>query len=157
MQERGGRKDMTNAISIWADGACSGNPGPGGFAAIVQYADMEQEICGGERSTTNNRMELTAVIEALYSLSEPSEVILYSDSQYVCNAINQFWLQNWVASNWKKSDGKSVSNVDLWKELLPLLEKHKVTFNWVKGHNNNEMNERCDKLACQQRDKYNSS
>jgi len=148
---------MTDTISIWTDGACSGNPGPGGFAAIVRYTNMEQEICGGEKSTTNNRMELIAVIEALYSLSEPSEVTLYSDSQYVCSAVNQFWLQNWVASNWKKSDGKSVSNVDLWKELLPLLEKHKVTFNWVKGHNNNEMNERCDKLACRQRDKYSRS
>lgn len=145
---------MTDTISIWTDGACSGNPGPGGFAAIVQYTDMEQEICGGEKSTTNNQMELIAVIEALYSLSEPSKVTLYSDSQYVCNAVNQFWLQNWVASNWKKSDGKSVSNVDLWKELLPLLEKHEVTFNWVKGHNNNEMNERCDRLACAQRDIY---
>jgi len=146
---------MSNTISIWTDGACSGNPGPGGFAAIVQYTDMEQEICGGEKSTTNNRMELIAVIEALYSLQKPSNVTLYSDSQYICNAINQMWLNNWMIHDWKKSDGKPVLNDDLWKELVPLLDKHKVTFNWVKGHSGNNMNERCDKLACQQRDKYN--
>ena len=145
---------MMKNINIFTDGACSGNPGPGGFAAIVQYDDFEQEICGGESSTTNNRMELIGVIEALNSLSESYIISLYTDSQYVVNAINKGWLDSWIDKNWKKSDGKPVLNIDLWQELLPLLEKHEITFHWIRGHNGHPENERCDKLAVQQRDRF---
>lgn len=141
-------------INIFTDGACSGNPGPGGFAAIVQYDDYEQEITGGETNTTNNRMELIAVIEALNSLKESFKITLYTDSQYIVNAINKGWLESWISKNWKKSDGKPVLNIDLWQELVELLKIHKVTFKWVKGHNGHSENERCDKLAVQQRDKF---
>ena len=141
-------------INIFTDGACSGNPGPGGFAAIVQYDDYEQEITGGETNTTNNRMELIAVIEALNSLKESFKITLYTDSQYIVNAINKGWLESWISKNWKKSDGKPVLNIDLWQELVELLKIHKVTFKWVKGHNGHPENERCDKLAVQQRDKF---
>ena len=141
-------------INIFTDGACSGNPGPGGFAAIVQYDDYEQEITGGETNTTNNRMELIAVIEALNSLKESFKITLYTDSQYIVNAINKGWLESWISKNWKKSDGKLVLNIDLWQELVELLKIHKVTFKWVKGHNGHPENERCDKLAVQQRDKF---
>lgn len=134
-------------VEIYTDGACSGNPGMGGWGAILVYNGREKEICGGEAQTTNNRMELTAVIEALKALKEPCSVTLTTDSKYVCDAINQEWVYNWKRNGWRKPDKKPALNVDLWEELLALLEKHSVKFVWVKGHNGNPYNERCDKLA----------
>lgn len=139
--------EMRKYIEIYTDGACSGNPGPGGWGAILRYGTREKELSGGERETTNNRMELTAVIKALSALKEPCEVKLTTDSKYVCDAINQGWLDSWKSNGWKKADKKAVLNVDLWEELLPLLFKHDVTFCWVKGHAGHEYNERCDRLA----------
>jgi len=133
-------------VSIYTDGACSGNPGPGGWGAILMYGNKEKELSGGEMSTTNNRMELISVISALEALLEPCDVTLYTDSQYVANAINQGWLESWKAKGWKRKGGE-VKNPDLWMKLVPLLEKHKVTFEWVKGHSDNEYNNRCDELA----------
>ncbi len=134
-------------INIYTDGACRGNPGKGGWGAILVYKGKEKELCGGEKQTTNNRMELSAVIAALSALKEPCHVILTTDSQYVVNAIEKGWLRSWQKNNWKKSDKSAVLNVDLWEQLLPLLEMHKVDFMWVKGHNGHPYNERCDKLA----------
>lgn len=134
-------------VEIYTDGACSGNPGMGGWGAILVYNGREKEICGSEAQTTNNRMELTAVIEALGALKEPCSVTLTTDSKYVCDAINQEWVYNWKRSGWRKPDKKPALNVDLWEKLLALLEKHSVQFVWVKGHNGNPYNERCDKLA----------
>ena len=133
-------------VTIYTDGACSGNPGPGGWGAILMYGEAKKEISGGEVSTTNNRMELISVISALQALREPCEVELYTDSQYVSNAINMGWLDSWRRMGWKRKGGE-VKNPDLWIKLVPLLEKHKVTFNWVKGHADNEYNNRCDELA----------
>lgn len=135
------------SIEIYTDGACSGNPGMGGWGAILVYNGREKEICGSEAQTTNNRMELTAVIEALGALKEPCAVTLTTDSKYVCDAINQEWVYNWKRNGWRKPDKKPALNVDLWEKLLALLEKHSVHFVWVKGHNGNPYNERCDKLA----------
>ncbi|MCM1114376.1 MAG: ribonuclease HI [Clostridium sp.] len=134
-------------IEIYTDGACSGNPGKGGWGAVLVYNSNEKELSGGEQETTNNRMELTAVIEALCALKEPCEVTLTTDSKYVCDAINKGWVYGWKKNNWRKSDKKPALNVDLWEKLLPLLQTHKVTFCWVKGHNGHPYNERCDKLA----------
>ncbi|MBQ7740603.1 MAG: ribonuclease HI [Eubacterium sp.] len=134
-------------VEIYTDGACSGNPGKGGWGAVLVYNSKEKELSGGESETTNNRMELTAVIEALSALKEPCEVTLTTDSKYVCDAINQGWLSSWVLKSWKKADNKPVLNVDLWEKLLPLLDMHEVKFVWVKGHNGHPYNERCDKLA----------
>lgn len=134
-------------IEIYTDGACSGNPGKGGWGAVLVYKGIEKEIFGGSPETTNNRMELTAVIEALKCLKEPCNVTVTTDSKYVCDAINKGWVYSWEKNNWKKSDKKPALNVDLWKELLHLLDKHKVEFVWVKGHNGHPYNERCDKLA----------
>ncbi len=134
-------------IEIYTDGACSGNPGKGGWGAVLVYKGKEKEISGGEAQTTNNRMELTAVIEALSALKEPCEVTLTTDSKYVCDAINKGWVFSWKNNNWKKADKKPALNVDLWEKLLSLLEKHKVEFVWVKGHNGHKYNERCDALA----------
>ena len=122
-------------IEIYTDGACSGNPGKGGWGAILVYNNNEKELNGGEPETTNNRMELTAVISALKALKEPCEVSLTTDSKYVCDAVTKGWVYSWQKNGWKKADKKPALNVDLWKQLLPLLEKHRVTFNWVKGHN----------------------
>ncbi len=144
------------SVEIFTDGACSGNPGAGGYGAIVRYKGISKEISGGESSTTNNRMELLAVVEALLLLKEPCNVTLTSDSSYVVNAINKGWLNSWVKNNWKRADKKPVKNVDLWQKLLPLLELHRVSFVWVKGHNGHPENERCDLLATTQRDKFNS-
>lgn len=144
------------SVEIFTDGACSGNPGAGGYGAIVRYKGISKEISGGESSTTNNRMELLAVVEALLLLKEPCNVTLTSDSSYVVNAINKGWLNSWVKNNWKRADKKPVKNVDLWQKLLPLLELHRVSFVWVKGHNGHLENERCDLLATTQRDKFNS-
>lgn len=134
-------------IDIYTDGACSGNPGKGGWGAVLVYGNNEKELSGGNPNTTNNRMELTAVIEALKALKEPCSVKLTTDSKYVCDAVNQRWVYGWKKNGWKKSDKKPALNVDLWQELLPLLEIHRVEFVWVKGHNGHKYNERCDTLA----------
>lgn len=134
-------------IEIYTDGACSGNPGKGGWGAVLVYNGREKELSGGEEQTTNNRMELTAVISALKAIKEPCEIILTTDSKYVCDAVTKGWVYNWEKNGWKKADKKPALNVDLWEELLALLQIHKVTFNWVKGHNGHPYNERCDRLA----------
>ena len=134
-------------VEIFTDGACSGNPGHGGWGAVLIYNGHIKEFSGGEAETTNNRMELTAVIEALSKLKEPCEVMLTTDSKYVCDAINQNWVYQWQSKGWKKADKKPALNVDLWERLLPLLDIHKVEFIWVKGHDGHKYNERCDELA----------
>ena len=134
-------------VEIFTDGACSGNPGKGGWGAILRYGSKEKELSGGEAQTTNNRMELTAVIEALSALKEPCKVRLTSDSKYVTDAITKGWVYGWQKNGWRKADKKPALNVDLWEKLLPLLKKHDVEFIWVKGHDGHLENERCDKLA----------
>ncbi len=137
-------------VDIFTDGACSGNPGPGGWGAILRYGEHEKEICGGDKETTNNRMELTAVIEALKLLKEPCEITIYTDSTYVCKAFLDGWIWNWIKKGWKKSDNSPVLNAELWKELLKELQKHEYKFIWVKGHDGHPENERCDALAVSQ-------
>ena len=134
-------------VTIYTDGACSGNPGPGGWAAILEYNGVEKMISGGEDSTTNNRMELTAVISALLALKEPCTVELYSDSKYVIDALEKGWAWGWKRKGWVKSDKKPALNPDLWAELLDLCEKHTLRYHWVKGHADNPYNNRCDQLA----------
>ena len=134
-------------VIIYTDGACSGNPGPGGWGAILMYKDSKKEISGGNKNTTNNIMEMTAVIEALKLLKHPCKVKLYSDSAYVINAFLQNWTKNWIKNNWKTSDKKDVKNKELWLELIELTKIHKVTFHKVKGHADNDLNNRCDELA----------
>ncbi|HRR77010.1 MAG: ribonuclease HI [Ruminococcus sp.] len=141
-------------VEIFTDGACSGNPGPGGYGVVLRYGKAEKELSGGDSSTTNNRMELLGVITGLEALKEPCQVTLTTDSKYVVDSITKGWVYNWQRNNWIKSDKKPALNVDLWERLLPLLEKHKVTFNWVKGHAGHPENERCDRLAVEQRDIY---
>ncbi len=138
---------MLKKVEIYTDGACSGNPGNGGYCGILFYKEKELVVSGGETETTNNRMELTAVIESLKKLKEKCEVDLYSDSAYVVNAINNEWLINWKKSGWKTADKKQVANQDLWEQLLKLINEQKVTFIKVKGHSDNENNNRCDKIA----------
>lgn len=134
-------------VDIFTDGACSGNPGPGGYGVILRYRGTEKELSGGEPHTTNNRMELLAVITALSALREPCEVTLYSDSQYVINGITKGWAEAWRANGWIKKDRTPALNSDLWERLLELIAHHKVTFIWVRGHNDHPENERCDALA----------
>ena len=134
-------------VTVYTDGACSGNPGPGGWGALLMYGTAKKELSGFEAGTTNNRMELTAAIEALSALKEPCEVELYTDSAYLCNAFLQRWLQSWQKNGWKKADKKPVENRDLWERLLELTARHSVKFHKVKGHADNEYNNRCDKLA----------
>jgi ribonuclease HI len=134
-------------VDIYTDGACRGNPGRGGWGAVLVYQGREKELSGGEVETTNNRMELTAAIEALAILKEPCEVTLTSDSKYLVDAITQGWAVSWRARGWKKADKSPALNPDLWEKLLELLETHDVTFVWVKGHDGHPYNERCDKLA----------
>ncbi len=141
-------------IEIFTDGACSGNPGPGGWGAILRYKGHEKELSGGEAETTNNRMELMAVIEALKALKEPCEITLTSDSKYVCDAILKGWAVKWKKNNWIKSDKSKAKNPELWDELLSLLQKHKININWVRGHNGHPENERCDRLAVAQSKKF---
>lgn len=141
-------------VEIFTDGACSGNPGPGGYGAILRCGDKVKEISGGAAQTTNNRMELTAVVEALSALKRPCTVILTTDSQYVCNSISKGWAKSWRKNNWVKSDKKPALNADLWEKCLGLLEIHDVTVKWVKGHAGHPENERCDELAVAQRDMY---
>ena len=134
-------------VEIYTDGACSGNPGPGGYGAILVYNGREKELSGGEPMTTNNRMELTAVIKALETLKEPCAVTLTTDSKYVSDGVTLGWAKGWRARGWRKADGKPALNPELWETLLDLLEKHEVTFVWVKGHAGHPYNERCDSLA----------
>jgi len=134
-------------IDIYTDGACRGNPGRGGWGAVLVYDQVEKELSGGAPLTTNNRMELTAAIRALSALKEPCEVTLTSDSKYLIDAVTQGWAQHWRARGWKKADHSPALNPDLWEELLTLLERHSVTWVWVKGHNGHPYNERCDRLA----------
>ncbi len=141
-------------VEIFTDGACSGNPGPGGWGAILRYNGTEKELSGGENNTTNNRMELTAVISALKALKMPCEVTVTTDSKYVFDSITKGWVYSWQKNGWRKADKKPALNPDLWTELLKLLETHKVTFNWVKGHNEHPENERCDRLAVAECEKY---
>lgn len=141
-------------VNIYTDGACSGNPGPGGWAAVLEYMGKEKRISGGERATTNNRMELTAVVSALELLKEPCKVTLTSDSKYVVDAINKGWLYSWQKKNWKKSDGKPALNVDLWQKLIVQLSTHQVTFVWIKGHDGHPYNELCDQMAVKESQKH---
>ena len=141
-------------VILYTDGACSGNPGPGGYAAILIYNNIEKEVVGGQKDTTNNKMEMMAVIKGLEMLKEPCEVFVYSDSAYVVNSIEKGWIYSWKKNGWKKSDKKEVKNIELWERLLKLMEIHKVTFLKVKGHAQDELNNRCDKLAVEQREKF---
>lgn len=134
-------------VTLYTDGACSGNPGAGGWGAILLYGEHRKEISGGEAETTNNRMEMTAVIEGIKLLRYPCAVDVYSDSAYTVNAFTEGWVYVWEKNGWEKADKKPVLNVDLWKTLLALTEEHEVTFHKVKGHADNELNNRCDKLA----------
>ncbi len=141
-------------VEIFTDGACSGNPGPGGWGAILRYGKVEKELSGGEANTTNNRMEMTAVITALSALKEPCEVELCSDSKYIIDAVEKGWAKSWQVKGWVKADKKPALNADLWEQLLGLLEKHEVRFVWVKGHNGHPENERCDELAVAESRKF---
>ena len=134
-------------VTLYTDGACSGNPGPGGWGAILVYGGREKELSGGERDTTNNRMELSAVIEGLAALKESCHVTVVTDSQYVYNGVTKGWAASWRAKGWRKADGSPALNQDLWEKLLALLERHRVEFNWVRGHSGHPENERCDRLA----------
>ena len=144
-------------VELYTDGSCSGNPGPGGWGAILRFRGLEKELSGGERETTNNRMELTAAIRGLEALKEPCRVALYTDSQYIANAINQHWLVNWKKRGWKKADKSPVLNRELWEALDAQLNRHDVTFHWVKGHADNAYNNRCDALAVAQTRKMQSA
>lgn len=141
-------------VTIYTDGACSGNPGPGGWGAILQYKDVSREMSGGEKMTTNNRMELLGVISALEALKEPCIVELWSDSKYVIDALEKGWAKSWRKKDWIKSDKKPALNIDLWERLLPLTERHEMRYHWVKGHANNQYNNRCDQLAVAAREKF---
>ena len=142
------------AVTLYTDGACSGNPGPGGWGAILEFNGVEKELSGGESLTTNNRMELTAVIEGLRALKEPCQVELYSDSKYVVDALEKGWAGGWQKRGWVKSDKSPALNPDLWETLLALCKQHKVTCHWVKGHAQNEKNNRCDELAVAESRKF---
>ena len=134
-------------IIIYTDGACSGNPGPGGWGAVLMFKDYKKEISGGNKNTTNNIMELTAVVEALRLVKYPCKIKLYSDSAYVTNGFLQGWIYNWIKKNWKTADGKPVKNKELWEELYSFTKIHEIEFIKVKGHSDNEYNNRCDELA----------
>ena len=140
-------------VNIYSDGACSGNPGPGGYGTILEFGGVTKELSEGFEATTNNRMELLGAIVGLEALKEPCKVTLYSDSKYLCDAVNQRWVYGWQARGWKKKDKKPALNVDLWERLLPLLETHEVTFVWIKGHAGHPMNEKCDTLAVAARER----
>ena len=142
-------------VTLYTDGACSGNPGPGGWGAILEFQGVEKELSGGEAVTTNNRMELTAVIRGLQALKEPCHVELYSDSKYVIDALEKGWAKSWRAKGWIKSDKKPALNPDLWEQLLNLIQQHDVRYHWVKGHADNPKNNRCDALAVAESKKFN--
>lgn len=141
-------------VTIYTDGACSGNPGPGGYGAILMYGSHKKELSGGDANTTNNRMELMGVITALKALNRPCQVDLYTDSQYVVNAIEKGWAKKWQSNGWMRNKKNKALNPDLWQMLLDLLEVHQVTFHWVKGHAENPYNNRCDELAVAESHKY---
>ena len=141
-------------VKLYTDGACKGNPGPGGWGCILVYGETEKELSGGDAHTTNNRMELSAAIAGLRALKQPCEVELWSDSKYLVDAITKGWAKGWKAKGWIKSDKKPALNVDLWEKLLDLLDVHNVKFVWVKGHAGHPENERCDELAVMERDKF---
>ena len=141
-------------VTLYTDGACSGNPGPGGWGAILEYRGHEKELSGGEESTTNNRMELTAVIQGLSQLKEPCVVELYSDSKYVIDALQKGWAVSWRKNGWKKADKKPALNADLWEILLELTKRHELNYHWIKGHADNPKNERCDQLAVAESKKF---
>ena len=141
-------------VTIYTDGACSGNPGPGGWGAILRYGEAEKVLSGGEPETTNNRMELQAVIHALQALKEPCVVELWSDSRYVVDALEKGWARSWRERGWRRADKKPALNPDLWETLLPLTELHELHCHWVKGHAENEFNNRCDALAVREREKF---
>ncbi len=148
------RRYRVKKVEIFTDGACKGNPGPGGWGAILRYKQTEKEISGGEANTTNNRMELTAVIKALELLKEPCQVTLYSDSQYICNALTQGWAKKWKANNWMRNKKEPALNPELWDKLLKLYDIHQIDVIWVKGHAGHPENERCDRLAVAAAQKY---
>lgn len=141
-------------VKIYTDGACSGNPGPGGWGAILEYNGIKKELSGGEKSTTNNRMELTAVISALSALKEKCSVIITSDSKYIIDAAEKGWAKSWREKGWMRDKNKPAQNSDLWERLLELLEFHQVEFCWVRGHNGHPENERCDALAVMESNKF---
>ena len=135
------------SITIYTDGACLGNPGPGGYGVVLLYGDRRKELSGGYRRTTNNRMELTAAIRGLAALKEPCQVQLVSDSAYLVNAIEKGWARRWQTNGWRRQDKKPAENRDLWEEILELCDKHQVRFEWIRGHTGHPENERCDRLA----------
>ena len=141
-------------VTIFTDGACSGNPGPGGCGTILDYNGRLKELSGGEKNTTNNRMELTAVIEGLKALKEKCKVTVITDSKYVSDGINLGWARGWKANNWRKKNKKPALNPELWDELLMLIDNHVVTIKWIKGHAGHPENERCDRLAVAQSQKF---
>ncbi len=141
-------------VNVYTDGACRGNPGKGGWGAILEYKGIRREMSGGERETTNNRMELTAVIEALSALKEPCEVTLYSDSKYVIDGLSKGWARSWKKNGWKKADKSPALNPELWDKLLELTDYHTLEYVWIKGHDGHPENERCDTLATTQADKF---
>jgi ribonuclease HI len=145
---------MKKRVTVYTDGACSGNPGPGGYGVILKYNNAVKELSGGERRTTNNRMELMGVIKALEALKEPCEVLLYTDSQYIVNAVNNRWAERWKASGWMRNKKEPAQNPDLWERVLELLKIHTVSFIWVKGHAENPYNNRCDELAVAEAKKF---
>ena len=141
-------------VTVFTDGACSGNPGPGGWGAILRFGAYEKELSGGEASTTNNRMELSAVIAGLSALKEPCSVTVVTDSKYVYDGMTKGWAEGWRRRGWRRADGSPALNSDLWERLLDLAAKHDVSFCWVKGHSGHPENERCDRLAVAQYEKY---
>lgn len=143
-------------VEIFTDGACSGNPGPGGYGVILRYKGVSKELSGGDPATTNNRMELTAVINGLSALKEPCDVTLYSDSKYIIDAVQKGWAKKWRSNGWKRNAKEPALNPDLWEKLLNLLELHNVSFVWVKGHAGHPENERCDQLAVAESQKHKS-
>lgn len=145
---------MKKQVELYTDGACSGNPGPGGWGAILRFGTHEKELSGGEEQTTNNRMELTAVIEGLLALKEPCKVTLTTDSKYVADGLSKGWAANWKKNGWRKADKKPALNPDLWDELLRLADIHTIEINWIKGHAGHSENERCDALAVAQSQKF---
>lgn len=141
-------------VTIYSDGACSGNPGPGGYGTVLVYKSQQKQLSEGFESTTNNRMELLGAIKGLECLKERCEVTIVSDSKYLCDAINKGWLESWKLKGWKKADKKPVLNIELWQRLDALLQQHDVSFEWVKGHAGHEFNELCDKLAVAEYQKF---
>lgn len=141
-------------VTVFTDGACSGNPGPGGWGAVLRFGAYEKELSGGEESTTNNRMELSAVIAGLSALKEPCRVTVVTDSKYVYDGMTKGWAEGWRRRGWRRADGSPALNSDLWERLLDLAAKHDVSFCWVKGHSGHPENERCDRLAVAQYEKY---